>query len=157
MYDIIEFVVRLTSLSLSLYPISLPSSLPHSTLSLSLSSPLLHSVNWCGHWFEYFPNPPLNLLALIENTLSHHDPHLLQHFVSHKITAQIYAWPLLQTLFSEVLSKEEWLKLWDNILSQPLSFLLMVTTAYISSGRSVLLKCTNVEDIEVSNNHVTVM
>lgn len=106
-------------------------------------------VNWCGHWFEYFPNPPLNVLSLVENLLSHHDNHLLQHFVSHNITAQVYAWPLLQTLFSEALSKEEWLKLWDNVLSQPPSFLLMVAAAYISCARSALLKCTTVEDVEV--------
>ena len=107
--------------------------------------------NWCSLWFEYFPNPPLNVLALVENLLSHHDPHLLQHFVAHKITAQVYAWPLLQTLFSEVLSKDEWLKLWDNILSQPLSFLLMVATGYLSSARQTLLKCATAEDVEVSH------
>ncbi|XP_019849062.1 PREDICTED: TBC1 domain family member 31-like [Amphimedon queenslandica] len=109
--------------------------------------------NWCSHWFEYFPNPPLNVLSLVENLLSHHDNHLLQHFVSHNITAQVYAWPLLQTLFSEALSKEEWLKLWDNVLSQPPSFLLMVAAAYISCARSALLKCTTVEDVEYFMRH----
>ena len=124
--------------------------LSHITLISFSSHYSLIPVNWCSHWFEYFPNPPLNVLVLIENLLSHYDPHLLQHFISHHITAQVYAWPLLQTLFSEALSKEEWLKLWDNVLSQPLSFLLMVTAAYISTARSALLKCTSVEDVEVS-------
>lgn len=47
------------------------------------------AVNWCGHWFEYFPNPPLNVLAILENLLAHHGPRLLQHCVQHKITSQV--------------------------------------------------------------------
>jgi hypothetical protein len=105
--------------------------------------------NWCSQWFQYFPNPPLNILSMIENVLSYHDSHLLEHFINLKITSHIYSWPLLQTLFSEVLSKDEWLKLWDNVISQPMSFLLMVVVSYISSARQTLLKCTTTEDVKV--------
>ena len=47
------------------------------------------TVNWCGQWFEYFPNPPLNVLAMVENLLAHHDAELLEHFVRHSITTQV--------------------------------------------------------------------
>ncbi|KAK6174116.1 hypothetical protein SNE40_017453 [Patella caerulea] len=46
-------------------------------------------VNWGCHWFEYFPNPPINILAMIENVLAHHDKTLLQHFVKHGVTSQV--------------------------------------------------------------------
>ena len=46
-------------------------------------------VNWCQHWFEYFPNPPINMLGLVENVLAHHDKQLLQHFVKSSITSQV--------------------------------------------------------------------
>ena len=46
-------------------------------------------VNWCGQWFEYFPNPPLNVLAMVENLLAHHDAELLEHFVRHSVTTQV--------------------------------------------------------------------
>ena len=46
-------------------------------------------VNWCAQWFEYFPNPPLNVLAMVENLLAHHDAELLEHFVRHSITTQV--------------------------------------------------------------------
>jgi len=50
---------------------------------------LLFLVNWCAQWFEYFPNPPLNVLAMVENLLAHHDAELLEHFVRHSITTQV--------------------------------------------------------------------
>jgi hypothetical protein len=46
-------------------------------------------VNWCQHWFEYFPNPPINILNMIENVLAFHDRELLQHFINHDITSQV--------------------------------------------------------------------
>lgn len=46
-------------------------------------------VNWGAHWFEYFPNPPINILAMIENVLAHHDKYLLEHFVKYGVTSQV--------------------------------------------------------------------
>ncbi len=46
-------------------------------------------MNWCGQWFEYFPNPPLNVLAMIENTLAHHDATLLEHLIKHGVTSHV--------------------------------------------------------------------
>ncbi|OBS67011.1 hypothetical protein A6R68_04445, partial [Neotoma lepida] len=93
-------------------------------------------INWCQHWFEYFPNPPINILAMIENVLAFHDKELLQHFIDRDVTSQLYAWPLLETLFSEVLTREEWLRLFDNVFSNHPSFLLM--TVYFFHHRNNL-------------------
>uniref|UniRef100_H2YPL6 Uncharacterized protein n=1 Tax=Ciona savignyi TaxID=51511 RepID=H2YPL6_CIOSA len=49
-------------------------------------------VNWCQHWFEFFPNPPINVLSMVENVLSHHDKQLLQHFMKYNVTTQLYGW-----------------------------------------------------------------
>uniref|UniRef100_A0A671Q0N9 TBC1 domain family member 31 n=1 Tax=Sinocyclocheilus anshuiensis TaxID=1608454 RepID=A0A671Q0N9_9TELE len=110
-------------------------------------------VNWCQHWFEYFPNPPLNVLSLAENVLVHHDKELLQHFVACGVTSQLYAWPLLETLFSEVLMREEWLKLFDNVFSNHPSFLLMAVVAYVTCCRAPLLLCTERKDFEYFFHH----
>ncbi|XP_053323664.1 TBC1 domain family member 31 [Spea bombifrons] len=109
--------------------------------------------NWCQHWFEYFPNPPINILSMIENVLVHHDKELLQHFVNYGVTSQIYAWPLLETLFSEVLTREEWLKFFDNVFSNHPSFLLMAVVAYNVSARAPLLNCNQKEDFEYFFHH----
>ena len=50
---------------------------------------LVAAGNWGCHWFEFFPNPPINVLALIENLLAYHDRSLLQHFVRHGVTSQV--------------------------------------------------------------------
>ncbi|XP_077982423.1 TBC1 domain family member 31-like [Glandiceps talaboti] len=109
--------------------------------------------NWCQHWFEFFPNPPINVLSMVENVLAHHDKELLQHFVRHNITTQVYAWPLMETLFSEVLTKDEWLKLWDNVFSNHPSFLLIAVVAYVSCSRQPLLQCIDKEDFEYFFHH----
>ncbi|MEE6463211.1 hypothetical protein FKM82_005820 [Ascaphus truei] len=110
-------------------------------------------TNWCQHWFEYFPNPPINILGMVENVLAHHDKELLQHFVNYGATSQVYAWPLLETLFSEVLTREEWLKLFDNVFSNQPSFLLMAVVSYIISSRSPLLHCNQKDDFEYFFHH----
>uniref|UniRef100_A0A3Q2ECX0 TBC1 domain family member 31 n=1 Tax=Cyprinodon variegatus TaxID=28743 RepID=A0A3Q2ECX0_CYPVA len=110
-------------------------------------------VNWCQHWFEYFPNPPLNILSMAENVLAHHDKELLQHLVDCGITSQLYLWPLLETLFSEVLTRDEWLRLFDNIFSNHPSFLLMACVAYVISCREPLLLCSQKKDFEYFFHH----
>uniref|UniRef100_A0A671F0I0 TBC1 domain family member 31 n=1 Tax=Rhinolophus ferrumequinum TaxID=59479 RepID=A0A671F0I0_RHIFE len=110
-------------------------------------------INWCQHWFEYFPNPPINILSMIENILAFHDKELLQHFRDHDITSQVYAWPLLETVFSEVLTREEWLKLFDNVFSNHPSFLLLTVVAYNICSRAPLLNCSLKDDFEYFFHH----
>ncbi|XP_008836213.1 TBC1 domain family member 31 isoform X1 [Nannospalax galili] len=110
-------------------------------------------INWCQHWFEYFPNPPINILSMIENVLAFHDKELLQHFIDRDVTSQLYAWPLLETVFSEVLTREEWLRLFDNVFSNHPSFLLMTVVAYNTCCRAPLLNCTLKDDFEYFFHH----
>ncbi|XP_048452320.1 TBC1 domain family member 31 [Rhincodon typus] len=105
-------------------------------------------TNWCQHWFEYFPNPPINVLCVIENIIAHHDKELLHHLVKYNITTQLYAWPLMETLFSEVLTRDEWLKLFDNVFSNHPSYLLVAVAAYLICSRTPLLRCNIKEDLE---------
>ncbi|NWR08849.1 TBC31 protein, partial [Paradoxornis webbianus] len=110
-------------------------------------------VNFCQHWFEYFPNPPLNVLGMIENVLAHHDEELLQHLIKYNVTSQVYAWPLLETLLSEVLTREEWLKVFDNIFSNHPSYFLMIIVAYSICSRAPLLHCHQAADFEYFFHH----
>ncbi|XP_077865316.1 TBC1 domain family member 31-like [Saccoglossus kowalevskii] len=110
-------------------------------------------LNWCQHWFEFFPNPPINVLSMVENVLAYHDKELLQHFIRYNVTTQIYAWPLMETLFSEVLTKDEWLKLWDNVFSNHPSFFLITIVSYCICSRQPLLQCIDKEDFEYFFHH----
>ncbi|KAF6031694.1 TBC1D31 [Bugula neritina] len=105
-------------------------------------------VNWTQKWFDFIPNPPLNILSLIENVFSYHDKELFQHFVRYRVTTQTYAWSLLQTGFSEVFSRDEWMKLWDHILINEPSWMLMAVVAYTLVNRGPLLECYEVEEFK---------
>ncbi|XP_030766298.1 TBC1 domain family member 31 [Sitophilus oryzae] len=87
-------------------------------------------INWCQHWFEYHPLPPLNILAVIDNILMEHDALLLQHFSSYKISPNIYSWIILESAFSEVLTAPQWLKFWDHVFINEPAFLLCAVAAY---------------------------
>ena len=55
----------------------------------------------------------------------------------------------MATMFSEVFSREAWLRCWDNILSNPPGFMLLVVVAYLIVARATLLQCSQQEDFEV--------
>ncbi|XP_066936715.1 TBC1 domain family member 31-like [Clytia hemisphaerica] len=110
-------------------------------------------MNWCQRWFEYFPNPPLSILAMVETLLSHHDPVLLKHFIDLDISTQLYAWPMLQTLYSEVLTRDDWLIVWDNVFSSHPSFMLYFLVAYLIHSRKALLCTQTKENIKVFFHH----
>ncbi|KAH8863876.1 TBC1 domain family member 31 [Schistosoma japonicum] len=105
-------------------------------------------INWCGTWFEFFPNPPINILCMIENLIAYADPELYRHFVQHSITTEIYAWPLLQTGLSEVFSEDEWLCLWDSLICHSPGLLLAIVAAYSICARGPLLLVQNIDTFE---------
>ena len=116
-------------------------------LAFEISATLL--FNWAYQWFEFFPNPPINILALTENILAHHDSTLLKHLLTCKLTSQQYAWPLLRTVFSEVFDRESWLRIWDNIFSQPPGFIIYIAISFLNSNRSAIMKCNSIEALDM--------
>ncbi|CAG9863971.1 unnamed protein product [Phyllotreta striolata] len=106
-------------------------------------------MNWCQHWFEYFPLAPVNILAIAENMLMEHEPELLDHFTSHKITANVFVWCLLETAFSEVLTSSDWLTLWDHVLTNEISFLISTVVAYNSLQKHSVMALASLEDVQV--------
>ena len=119
----------------------------NSLLAFEISATLL--LNWAQLWFEFYPNPPINILALAENILAHHDSTLLKHLLTYNITSQNYIWPLLRTVFSEVFDKEDWLRVWDNVFSQPPGFIIYVAIAFLNTCRSTIMKCNSLEALDI--------
>ncbi|GFU77445.1 TBC1 domain family member 31 [Trichonephila clavipes] len=104
--------------------------------------------NWCQNWFIFSPFPPFNILSVVENILSYHDKILMVHFIKHGISSEVYAWLLLKSSFSEVFNKKQWLKLWDHIFSNPLSFQLYAVAAFNIAMRDVLLSCSSLKQFK---------
>ncbi|XP_045475466.1 TBC1 domain family member 31 [Harmonia axyridis] len=105
-------------------------------------------LNWCQYWFEYFPLPPINILAIIENMLLEWDPELLRHINNHGITSKQYAWSLLESAFSEVLTSQSWFIFWDHILTNEPSFLICTVIGYNIIQRNILLNLKDTKEIE---------
>lgn len=101
-------------------------------------SVLLH---WCGGFLASLPYPPVFVLNVLERELERKDPQLHDHLVKHDINGEIYAWSLLQTLFTEVLSEEEWLVLWDHLFTytETPELLFVAVIAYLVYFRTALL------------------
>lgn len=105
--------------------------------------------NHCQLWFEFAPlQIPYNYLCLIENVLMENDPKLLQFYKSKDVTAKIYALPLMETAFSEVLDEQQWLQLWDHIITNDAQFMIFVIVAYNSTMRLTIMRYEDVESIE---------
>lgn len=85
---------------------------------------------------------------MIENVLMEHDPELLHYFSSHNITSNLYAWPLLETAFSEVLTANEWLQFWDHVLTNEPSFLMCAIVSYNVLHRDILFSMKTTASIE---------
>ncbi|XP_076267585.1 TBC1 domain family member 31 isoform X3 [Rhynchophorus ferrugineus] len=105
-------------------------------------------INWCQHWFEYHPLPPINILAIIDNVLMEHDITLMQHYADNNINANVYCWLLLESAFSEVLNAPQWLKFWDHVFINEPAYLLCAVVAYNILQRKHLLLFTNEYQIQ---------
>ena len=107
-------------------------------------------LNWCDGWFETFPHPPIPVLTHVERLLAHHDKPLLDNLVARGIDARVYAWRIMRTLFTEVLSRDEWLHLFDHILSHSdeSSLFPIAIVAYLKQFRSAIIGAGSNEEIE---------
>lgn len=104
--------------------------------------------NHCQLWFEFAPlQMPYNYLSLIENILMESDRKLFRFYKSKNVTARIYAMPLMETAFSEIFDEQEWLQLWDHIVSSEPYFMLFFIVAYNSMLRLTIERCEDASSI----------
>jgi hypothetical protein len=93
-------------------------------------------------FFLTLPFAPISILNILEKQLEQLDPQLHDHLLKHDISPEIYGWNLLKTLFTEVLSEDEWVCLWDHLFTygteQP-QILYTVVLAYLKYFRVALL------------------
>jgi hypothetical protein len=52
----------------------------------------------------------------------------------------------MQTLFSELFSKQDWVKVWDHLLTNPPSFMYHFIAAYLIHFRKPLLGISDIKD-----------
>lgn len=106
-------------------------------------------LNHCQLWFEFAPlQMPYNYFCLIENVLMESDGELNEFYKSKNITARIYAWPLMESAFSEVFDERQWYQLFDHIISNEAHFIVFVIVAYNICLRTIIMRSEDKNEIE---------
>ncbi|EGZ25527.1 hypothetical protein PHYSODRAFT_449053, partial [Phytophthora sojae] len=98
-------------------------------------------LHWCGDFLISLPYPPVFAMSAIEKELARRDAQLFDHFTRYQVTSEAFAWSLLKTIFTEVLSEDEWMCLWDHLFtySDTPQLLFVAVLAYLSYFRTALL------------------
>lgn len=98
-------------------------------------------------------------MQAIEQILEKEDAKLIAHLRANAFTPQIYAWPLLKSLFTEILSKDDWLRLMDHLFTykEDPELILFYLAAILISQRTTLLNLNSVDDlIQFQSKAITV-
>uniref|UniRef100_A0A182MPU4 Rab-GAP TBC domain-containing protein n=1 Tax=Anopheles culicifacies TaxID=139723 RepID=A0A182MPU4_9DIPT len=96
-------------------------------------------VNQCQLWFEFAPLEPFNYLAMVENVLAECEPRLMAFYRRHNVAPRTYVTPLMETAFARCCSDDQWLALWDHVLSNEAYFPVFLIAAYSSIHRATLM------------------
>ncbi|CAG8453281.1 12385_t:CDS:10 [Funneliformis caledonium] len=121
------------------YPFAELLSDTYETLSFELILSIL--FNWYQYRWDEFPNPPTNIMNAINVLLAHWDNDLHTHLMSCNIKIQDCVWTMILWSFTKILTREDWLELWDHLLSndEP-SFMCFFIISYIMVARDILLE-----------------
>jgi len=72
---------------------------------------------WGFSWHSTFPHPPVHIMDTFDNLLMHNDAKLYNHFKSTNTSVGVVCWNMLSSLYTEVLSKSDWLVLMDTLFA----------------------------------------
>eukprot|EP00826_Nyctotherus_ovalis_P008512 TRINITY_DN12208_c0_g1_i29.p1 TRINITY_DN12208_c0_g1~~TRINITY_DN12208_c0_g1_i29.p1 ORF type:complete len:827 (+),score=256.38 TRINITY_DN12208_c0_g1_i29:112-2592(+) len=95
--------------------------------------------HWLQHFFVKFPQPPVKWLQAVEDIIMREDPELGRHMKSANFHPVQYAWPLLQSIFSDVLVRCQWVAMMDWLVAyfrQP-QLLFALVAAYVLQLRTM--------------------
>ena len=105
---------------------------------------------WWGYsWHATYPQPPIHVVDAMDQMLKLTDPKLHKFMSAHNAPSGLVGWAMVSSLFTEVLSRENWLRLMDHVfLSVHRSAVLyMVPVALMTAVRSAILQQTTGDDI----------
>ena len=104
-------------------------------------------LNWGQGFYEFHPNPPVEVLRDADAILSQRNPSLRSHLLAIGSGAQVWGWPLLASLFARVLSRSDWLQLWDHLLCAEPVFILYVLAAFVHLHAPILLEASSATEV----------
>lgn len=96
-------------------------------------------ANWGQGLYEFHPNPPVEVLRDADALLATYAPTLHAHLAAIDCGGDVWGWPLLGSLFARVLSRDDWMVLWDHLVCMEPVFFLFVLVAFIQLHATLLL------------------
>eukprot|EP01038_Epipyxis_sp_PR26KG_P005019 gene5019-7007_t len=104
---------------------------------------------WGFSWHATHPHPPVHITDAISNLIQINDNKLSAHCRRHLIPIGIIGWKFLSSLFTELLSRSDWLKLMDFIFCHfsTISLMLVIPVALLKEMRVSLLSSENGEHV----------
>jgi WD40 repeat protein len=97
------------------------------------------ATNHAKGWFELFPDPPFGFLGEVEAVVKYHDAALATHMETLPGGLTGAAWDLLSTLFTDVTTADEWLKLFDHVVVVGREMLQYLAVAFLAIWRDAIL------------------
>jgi len=107
-------------------------------------------LQWGQNLFENHPAPPANVIKSMEEVLKFHEPELFAHIQEKNINIRIYAWLGLQNLFTDLLTKQDWLGLMDFFVlncHEPI-YILYFMASYFAILRDHIFAADRIDNIE---------
>lgn len=99
-------------------------------------------LNWMRMWLDNYPLPPVGQLQKAATLLEATDKELFEHFCELNVQVENdVLWPLLRTLFTEILVRDDWLALWDHLVTHwpdPLLHLTAVVALLVTIRTTLL-------------------
>lgn len=127
-----------------------PFTLVYNTDELAALETVLSIMMWWGHsWHATHPNPPVHLVDALDNLLKYHDSKLHGHLKSLKVSPGVLGWAMVNSLFTEVLSRTNWLKLMDALFCHfdQIAIILLAPVAIMKELKSILMSCDTASQI----------
>ena len=104
----------------------------------SFECTLTYLMNWGRYYLSDYPHYSFKAVLLLNSLLEQLSPDTLETLQSNNCSVEMYAWGPMVTLFTELLSKCEWLQLMDHVFSNQPLWLFAFHCAYLECVKDVI-------------------
>ena len=105
--------------------------------------------HWCQHFFEYYPNPPVDLLLSVTDMMKSWAPNLHRHLeeLGYSFARNVWGW--YRSVFTNILSKDHFYHLVDFLVLNHESpdFMVYFPIAYFTYYKKPLMKVPSIEKL----------
>lgn len=97
-------------------------------------------INWGQEFFLYYPHPPVAVLSFVSHTLQFLCPELHAHFAQHGVGSDVYVWDVMSSIYTEVLTRNEWLQTMDHAFANEPVWLFLFHVCWLSHLKAPLME-----------------